>query len=259
MLNGFFLEVYELLPSFTPIQFILTLMIAFLGGLIRGYTGFAGALLLLPGFVLIMGPLPALNVVVISGMIGQLLILPNAIKNAQKKIVSLYGSGIFVGVYVGLYFLFQREIPDITFFMGIFIIIATIILITGWKYQGKINSLTSISFGGGIGFFAGFFGVPTGPLTGLFFLSQNEDIKIIQANIQCTVILTVAAFFSYFYFINGYEENYLVLGLLMSLPLAVGLKTGQLLFKTLPEKIFRPVTYSCLIILGATLSFNAYE
>ena len=108
-------------------------------------------------------------------------------------------------------------------------------------------------------FFAGFFGVPTGPLTGLFFLSQNEDIKIIQANIQCTVILTVAAFFSYFYFINGYEKNYLVLGLLMSLPLAVGLKTGQLLFNILPEKIFRPVTYSCLIILGATLSFNAYE
>ena len=90
-------------------------------------------------------------------------------------------------------------------------------------------------------------------------LSQNEDIKIIQANIQCTVILTVAAFFSYFYFINGYEKNYLVLGLLMSLPLAVGLKTGQLLFNILPEKIFRPVTYSCLIILGATLSFNAYE
>ena len=259
MFISFLLEIYELLPRFTPIQFILTLMVAFLGGLIRGYTGFAGALLLLPGFVLIMGPLPALNVVVISGMIGQLLILPNAIKNAQKKIVSLYGLGIFTGVYVGLYFLFKREIPDITFFMGIFIIVATIILIAGWKYKGKINSLTSVSFGSGIGFFAGFFGVPTGPLTGLFFLSQNESIKIIQANIQCTVILTVAAFFSYFYFINGYEEDYLVLGLLMSLPLAVGLKTGQLLFKILPEKIFRPVTYSCLIILGATLSFNAYK
>ena len=161
MINSFLLEIYELLPSFTPVQFILTLMVAFLGGLIRGYTGFAGALLLLPGFVLIMGPLPALNVVVISGMIGQLLILPNAIKNAQKKIVSLYGLGIFIGVYVGLYFLFKREIPDITFFMGIFIIVATIILIAGWKYKGKINSLTSVFFGSGIGFFAGFFGVPT--------------------------------------------------------------------------------------------------
>ena len=103
MINSFLLEIYELLPSFTPVQFILTLMVAFLGGLIRGYTGFAGALLLLPGFVLIMGPLPALNVVVISGMIGQLLILPNAIKNAQKKIVSLYGLGIFIGVYAVSY------------------------------------------------------------------------------------------------------------------------------------------------------------
>jgi uncharacterized membrane protein YfcA len=69
----------------------------------------------------------------------------------------------------------------------------------------------------------------------------------------------VVAFFSYFYFINGYEEDFLILGLLLSLPLAFGLKTGQLLFKILPEKIFRPITYSCLIILGASLSFNAYE
>ena len=54
-----------------------------------------------------MGPLPALNVVVISGMIGQLLILPNAVKNAQKKVVSFYGIGIFIGVYLGLFFLFS--------------------------------------------------------------------------------------------------------------------------------------------------------
>ena len=251
-------ELLNILPGFSYIQFSSTILVAFLGGLIRGYTGFAGALLLLPGFVFIMGPLPALNVVVISGMIGQLLILPNAVKNAQKKIVSFYGIGIFIGVYLGLFFLFQREIPDITFFMGIFIIVATVILMSGWKYNGKSSPVIASTIGSGIGFFAGFFGVPTGPLTGLFFLSQNEPTKIIHANIQCTVILTVIAFFSYFYLIEGYEQDYLFLGLLMSIPLAIGLKCGQLLFKVLPENIFKPITYACLIIIGATLSFNAY-
>ena len=252
-------KIFYHLPDFTFIQFSLTFLVAFLGGLIRGYTGFAGALLLLPGFVFIMGPLAALNVVVVSGMIGQLSILPNAIKNAQKKIVSFYGIGIFAGVYLGLSFFFKRELSDITFFMGIFIIIATIILIAGWKYKGNVNSITSVSFGGSIGFFAGFFGVPTGPLTGLFFLSQKENIKIIHANIQCTVILTVLAFFTYFYFVDGYKEEFLVLGLIMSIPLALGLKTGQLLFNFLPERIFRPITYSCLIILGALLSIESYS
>ena len=252
---------YDLLqlPDFTHLQFFLTCLVAFGGGVIRGYTGFAGALLLLPGFVLIMGPLPALNVVIISGMIGQLIILPNAIKRAQKNVVLSYGGGIFLGVYLGLYFLFQREIPDITFFMGIFIILATLILVSGWKYKGPVNNFTSCSFGSGIGFFAGFFGVPTGPLTGLFFLSLKEDIKIIQANIQCIVILTVFAFFTYFYLIEGFRSDYLLLGLIMSIPLAIGLKTGQYLFTFLPEKIFRPITYICLIFLGASLCFNAYN
>jgi uncharacterized membrane protein YfcA len=165
------------LPDFTHLQFFLTCLVAFGGGLIRGYTGFAGALLLLPGFVLIMGPLPALNVVIISGMVGQLIILPNAVKRAQKNVVLSYGGGIFVGVYLGLYFLFQRDIADITFFMGIFIILATLILISGWKYKGPINNYTSGSFGTGIGFFAGFFGWPNGPFTGIFFLILKRGYK----------------------------------------------------------------------------------
>ena len=252
---------YDLLqlPDFTHLQFFLTCLVAFGGGLIRGYTGFAGALLLLPGFVLIMGPLPALNVVIISGMIGQLILLPNAIKRAQKNTVLSFGGGLFLGVYLGLYFLFQREITDITFFMGIFIIIATLILVSGWKYKGPINILTSCGFGSGIGFFAGFFGVPTGPLTGLFFLSLKEDVKIIQANIQCIVIITLIAFFSYFYFVEGFRSDFLLLGLVMSIPLAIGLKVGQYLFTFLPEKIFRPITYICLLSLGASLCFNAYN
>ena len=143
--------------------------------------------------------------------------------------------------------------------MGIFIILATLILISGWKYKGPINNYTSGSFGTGIGFFAGFFGVPTGPLTGLFFLSLKEEIKIIQANIQCIVILTVFAFFTYFYFIEGFRSDYLLLGLIMSLPLAIGLKTGQYLFNFLPEKVFRPITYICLISLGSSLCFKAYN
>ena len=145
MLDQILNNLFNVLPNLSYLQFALTILVAFAGGLIRGYTGFAGALLLLPGFVFIMGPLPALNVVVISGMIGQLLILPNAVKNAQKAIVLYYGIGISVGVYMGLYFLFQREIPDITFFMGIFIIIATLILLSGWKYKGKSSPVISTS------------------------------------------------------------------------------------------------------------------
>ena len=177
----------------------------------------------------------------------------------QKNTVLSFGGGLFLGVYLGLYFLFQREITDITFFMGIFIIIATLILVSGWKYKGPINILTSCGFGSGIGFFAGFFGVPTGPLTGLFFLSLKEEVKIIQANIQCIVIFTLIAFFSYFYFIEGFRSDFLLLGLVMSIPLAIGLKVGQYLFTFLPEKIFRPITYICLLSLGASLCFNAYN
>ena len=252
---------YDLLqlPDFTHLQFFLTCLVAFGGGLIRGYTGFAGALLTALGRIINCPIIPEMITTFNAGNGPIIRTNPGSSKRAQKNVVLSYGGGIFVGVYLGLYFLFQRDIADITFFMGIFIILATLILISGWKYQGPINNYISGSFGTGIGFFAGFFGVPTGPLTGLFFLSLKEDIKIIQANIQCIVILTVFAFFTYFYFIEGFRSDYLLLGLIMSLPLAVGLKTGQYLFNFLPEKVFRPITYICLISLGSSLCFKAYN
>ena len=79
--------------------------------------------------------------------------------------------------------------------------------------------------------------------------------------IKCFVLPLVqhTAKSAYFYFIEGFRSDYLLLGLIMSLPLAVGLKTGQYLFNFLPEKVFRPITYICLISLGSSLCFKAYN
>ena len=45
-------------------------LIAFLGGVVRGFTGFAGSLFMLPCYTLLLGPIPGMNIIILSGLVG---------------------------------------------------------------------------------------------------------------------------------------------------------------------------------------------
>ena len=165
--------------------------------------------------------------------------------------------GLCVGAFIGLNFLFQNEISEITLYMGIFILIGTLILFSGWRYRGPQTRLVSLSFGWVTGLFSGFFGVPTGPFTGIYFLSSPAEKDIIQSNIQLVIIFTILSFFAYFIFVEGFDSKFLALGLSMSIPLSIGLKSGIFLFDIVSEAYFRYITYVILFCLGLALILNS--
>ena len=60
-------------------------MIAFFGGVIRGFTGFAGSLFMLPCYALLLGPIAGMNIIIVSGLVGVAFTVKRAIKYSQKK------------------------------------------------------------------------------------------------------------------------------------------------------------------------------
>ena len=232
-------------------------MIAFFGGVVRGFTGFAGSLFMLPCYTLLLGPIAGMNIVILSGLVGVAFTVKRAIKFSQKKITLFYSLGLCIGAFIGLNFLFQNEISEITLYMGIFILLGTLILFSGWRYRGPQTRLISLGFGWVTGLFSGFFGVPTGPFTGIYFLSSPAGKDIIQSNIQLVIIFTILSFFAYFIFVEGFDSKFLALGLLMSIPLSIGLKSGIFLFDIVSETYFRYITYAILFCLGLALILNS--
>ena len=235
----------------------LCVLIAFLGGIVRGFTGFAGSLFMLPCYTLLLGPIAGMNIIILSGLVGVMFTVRRAVKYSQKKITLFYSAGLCVGAFMGLNFLFKNEISQITFYMGIFIIVGTLILFSGWRYNGPQTRLISLGFGWVTGLFSGFFGVPTGPFTGIYFFSSPVEKNIIQSNIQLVIICTIFSFFAYFIFVQGFDSKFLVIGLVLSIPLSVGLRAGIFLFDKVSEAYFRYITYTILFSLGIALIFNS--
>ena len=233
------------------------IMIAFFGGVIRGFTGFAGSLFMLPCYALLLGPIAGMNIIILSGLVGVAFTIRRAMKYSQKKITLFYSLGLCVGAFIGLNFLFKNEISEITLYMGIFILLGTLVLFSGWRYRGPQTRLISLGFGWVTGLFSGFFGVPTGPFTGIYFLSSPAEKDIIQSNIQLVIIFTILSFFAYFIFVEGFDSKFLALGLSMSIPLSIGLKSGIFLFDIVSETYFRYITYATLFCLGLALILNS--
>ena len=236
---------------------LLCALIAFLGGVVRGFTGFAGSLFMMPCYTLVLGPIAAMNVIILSGLVGASFTVRRALKYSQKRITLFYSLGLCVGVFIGLNFLFDNEITKITFYMGIFILVGTLILFSGWRYSGPQTRIISLGFGWVTGLFSGFFGVPTGPFTGIYFLSSPVEKNVIQGNIQLVIICTILSFFAYFIFVEGFDLKFLTLGLALAIPLSIGLKAGILLFEIVSEIYFRHITYAVLFFLGIALIFNS--
>lgn len=252
MTIGFF-ELFELELA----TLLICVLIAFLGGVIRGFTGFAGSLFMLPCYTLLLGPIPGMNIIILSGLVGVTFTIRRAVKYSQKRITLFYSLGLCVGAFIGLNFLFQNEISEITFYMGIFILVGTLILFSGWRYNGPQTRLISLGFGWVTGLFSGFFGVPTGPFTGIYFLSSSAGKDIIQSNIQLVIIFTILSFFAYFIFVEGFDSRFVALGFLLSIPLSIGLKTGIFLFDIVSENYFRYITYAVLFCLGIALILSS--
>jgi hypothetical protein len=95
----------------------------------------------------VLGPIAAMNVIILSGLVGASFTVKRALKFSQKRITLFYSLGLCVGVFIGLNFLFDNEITQITFYMGVFILVGTLILFSGWRYKGPQTRAISLGFG----------------------------------------------------------------------------------------------------------------
>ena len=68
-------------------RFFAMMIVVFFAGIVRGFTGFGSALLAVPALAVLYGPVQAVVIEVLIEIPVSLGLLPNAIKNAERKTV----------------------------------------------------------------------------------------------------------------------------------------------------------------------------
>ena len=239
--------------SIISIPFSIALLTALISGVARGYSGFASGLILVPIFALLFGPIEGIAISAVASFIGGLQLLPRAIKLADWKELTPPLIAAAIGCFFGVSFLVSNEPDTITSLMGIILILASLMLLSGWKYSGPHNTYAGLAVGGLSGGSLGAFGVPVGQFFALYFLSSAGDTAKQRAHIVIAASCAVTFFVLGLLFEGKVVWSTLFYAAFVTPFFMFGVWVGARLFQIMPFSWFSKVVAWLVAATGVTL------
>jgi len=228
----------------------LTVLVAGVAGLARGFSGFGAALIFMPAGSALVGPAVAAPVLLVADGVLSLGFLPRAWVLARRRDVALMASGAVIGVPLGAYVLRHSDPLLLRWVIaGLASSMLLLLLVSGWRYHGTPRASVTAVVGAVAGLFGGLAQM-TGPPVVAYWLSGKETHGTMRASIILFFgATTVFTFISYL--VSGIiTVQTLWLAALVAPAYALGLFSGARAFHLASPDIFRRL---CFVLIAASV------
>jgi len=241
-----------------PDHGILSLVvIAFIAGLARGFSGFGAALIFIPLGGAIIGPKLISPVLLVMDGLATLGMIPPAWRSASRREVFTMAAGAVLGVPAGTAALAWVDPLTLRWAITAIAICLLALLVSGWRYHGEPRtSLTSIT-----GLVAGLFSGAAqlgGPPVVAYWLGGKANFARVRANIILYFAISTCLSVVSYYFGGLFVRAVFALTIVILPNYAVGLYAGSKLFGLAKESTFRTICY-LLIAASAILGMPALD
>jgi uncharacterized membrane protein YfcA len=223
--------------------------VAVLNGLIHGYTGFGGALLIVPLLSVLYSPVEAIAMAGVAMICGSAKLYPSAARQAVWRELFPIFAGLLVFVPLGAYLLFHLDPDLVRRSIGGFILVFALVLMSGWVYGGRRGVLPSFLVGGLAGGITGASGVG-GPPIALYYLASPHPVEIQRANIVISVTVMTIVIMASVAVGGGYTTEIVLRGLFLTPASLLGVWLGARLFAAMPKSYFRHAALWLLVATG---------
>jgi len=217
----------------------------FLGGLVRGFSGFGTAMVFMPFAGTVLPPVWALTTMIIFDVLGPLPNVPRALREGHPRDVLRLGVGAFIALPVGLFFLSRVDPEVFRWTVSVVSLILLTLLITGWRFKGRMTRPLVFSTGALGGLLCGVSGL-AGPPVIMFYMSSRHAISIIRANILLYLLLVDFMTLGFMALTGILELIPVVIGSLLVIPYLLANVIGAALFRPEREKLYRVLAYTLI-------------
>lgn len=192
--------------------------------------------------------LPTADVVFLmacTGVFSTAALFPSAWKQADKAEIGALAIAAGVTVPAGVWLMTQLDALTLRWLVSVLIGVTLAVVMTGWRWQGRIGWPGRFSIGGAAGVMGGLTGL-TGPVVIVFYLANVRDVSKVRANTivflaALDVVIVANLVFGGF---AGLET--LCVALMLAVPYVVTTLIGKALFDPTLEKIYRVASYSVI-------------
>lgn len=199
------------------LQFIVPALLATaLAGLVRGFTGFGGALVMAPVLLTLIDPISTTAIVIIVNVVAGALQAREIHREADWSIARPLCYVALLTAPIGLWSIHVLDVERVRQIVGAIVLVATLALLARWRFPFSIRQrLGTVTLGGSSGFLFGLGGIG-GPPVVLGLLADGIPARIARATqlayfslIQVFTLLAMAVS-------NSLTPKHLLLGAALS-------------------------------------------
>lgn len=243
------------LPVLADWRLLAAVLATAVAGLMRGYSGFGTAVILAPVYSLLWGPRAGVPVMLLMELLVSLQLLPGAIKDAEKRVVLPLGGAAAVATPFGAWILLTADGEALRRFIGGFVLVFGLLLMSGWRYHGSRPLPLNIAVGTMAGLLKGSTGM-SGPPVILYLLAGLEEAKRHRANL-ILFFATIAVVSVIPPVLGGLVDLPVWVRLAVLLPvMGISVPIGARLFRVVPDRLYRPFAMGVLLAAGGLALFG---
>lgn len=233
----------------------LGLLIALVGGLVRGTTGFGAAMVMTPALSLVIGPRAAVPVTLLLETFAALPMLPAAARIARWRVLAPISAAALLTVPLGVWLLADVSPNRLRMLIALTVIVFSLALLSGRRYHGAPRRATSLALGALSGTMLGATSIGAPPII-LYLLSGPDPAAVTRASLTLYVVLISAAGLAVLAFGGLLDAVTLRYAGWLALPFAGGVIIGSRLFSRLSDLRFRQFTmvFMLLVAVGVLIS-----
>lgn len=220
-------------------------------GLVRGFSGFGGAMIYLPVAARWLSPFEAITTLAVMEMIGP---LPNAVRALCESVLGdvarlVLGMVIALPIGISILALVAPEVFRYGVSISSFGLLA--LLIAGFRYRGVLSR--GVIFGTGFlgGLSAGCVGLP-GPPVIMLYMGADHPPRVIRSTLMLYLFMADLVMLATLWGFGHLVISAIGVGLLLGGPYMVGNLIGARIFRPEAERTYRAVAY--MIIAASGLS-----
>ncbi len=217
-------------------------------GLVRGFTGFGSAMIIMPAASSVLDPFAALAFLTVVEFWGPLPNLRDAWRVGQRADALRMLGGALVGLPVGLWLLSLMQPEVFGWAVSVSVLVLLGFLVTGWRYHGQIGARTTVAVGGLGGLLGGVAGIP-GPPVIMLYMASAKPIAVIRANFLLYLLGFDMLMLAIFAVMDLLEPQSIVVGVLLVPVYMLANAVGARYFDPAAERLFRRVAY---IVIAAS-------
>jgi len=236
------------------IRMLIALPTVLLGGAMRGFSGFGGALVIVPVLSILFTPREAVAMHAVLEIPGVLQLMPIAVRYAERRVVVPMIAALIAAIPFGVWLLVVVDQNSMRIVISIAVLLMVALVATNWRYTGPTQIPASFGIGVVGGLFQGSTGVGGPPIVAVL-LARDEVTDMTRANVIAMMGSLTLVALPILWFYDLLTPRVLLVGIIAA-PLYMGsIILGTRYYAGRGGALYRTISLSVLAVIAiATLT-----